>query len=467
MVLNSMKKVGERIHILMNKIFTGISTPVIFIIFFVIVVIIPIEIISTISVNKSRNHLNRILRVLAINEHTGWIQKSNYNKDFLSKPLKTNECGFRNKSLKELNKRSKKILFMGPSSTFGWGVEEENSYPRLLEKIYNRVYGQDKISAINAGQIGFSSFQGVRLYRSLDPGELSYDQEVRPYISFGPGELTSNIVVFAYGINDLDRFRFYFNDGRPDNESLINIKNNFKIKFLNFSNKSDFVKLFLQASGSAISKISCYTGMNPSKKSLNTLRVSFDDFIKNLNSFYKIAKKNKSKLIIMTTYYFFDDERKVLSENIKRSKILIDKALNIKRSKTLIDKALNSYKENKLFEARDLFLKSIKYNPYAVDSYYYLSYIYRDQKKCRLSEEYFNMARDREPYRIKQDVQRLNRMIRSFAKGNNIVLIDLDKIFIEKIEDYFIDPVHFSKKGNLRIANEIMNKILLNKLIKN
>lgn len=58
---------------------------------------------------------------------------------------------------------------------------------------------------INASIIGFSSDQGKRLALSLIP------------------LIRSSLVVFAYGINDIDRHRFYFQSNMSDDFEFDNL----------------------------------------------------------------------------------------------------------------------------------------------------------------------------------------------------------------------------------------------------
>ena len=59
-----------------------------------------------------------------------------------------------------------RILTLGCSTTFGWGVDDNQTYPWQLESTLQqgRTPGQTKIEVINGGQPGYSSFQGLWLW---------------------------------------------------------------------------------------------------------------------------------------------------------------------------------------------------------------------------------------------------------------------------------------------------------------
>lgn len=56
-----------------------------------------------------------------------------------------------------------RVMTLGCSTTFGWGVNDEETYPYLLEQNLNA--GGHKVEVINGGQPGYSSFQGLWLWK--------------------------------------------------------------------------------------------------------------------------------------------------------------------------------------------------------------------------------------------------------------------------------------------------------------
>jgi len=76
-----------------------------------------------------------------------------------------------------------RLLFLGCSTTFGWGVDNAQSYPAQVEKLLHEQ-GFHQVEVINGGQPGHSSFQGMWLYKNVG----------RDY--------HADVVVFSYVVQD-------------------------------------------------------------------------------------------------------------------------------------------------------------------------------------------------------------------------------------------------------------------------
>ena len=59
-----------------------------------------------------------------------------------------------------------RIMFLGCSTTFGWGVDDGEAYPAVVEATLH-AQGHDQVEVINAGQPGHTSFQGSWLYDTV------------------------------------------------------------------------------------------------------------------------------------------------------------------------------------------------------------------------------------------------------------------------------------------------------------
>lgn len=77
--------------------------------------------------------------------------------------INSNSDGLRTRSLADLEPFDFRIMTMGCSTTFGWGVSDEEAYPNRLES-YIHKEGYSKTAVVNAGQPGYTSFQGAWLW---------------------------------------------------------------------------------------------------------------------------------------------------------------------------------------------------------------------------------------------------------------------------------------------------------------
>jgi len=57
-----------------------------------------------------------------------------------------------------------RIVALGSSETFGWGIPEESTYVNILQEMINRDSSLPEVEIINAGVPGYSSYQGKKYY---------------------------------------------------------------------------------------------------------------------------------------------------------------------------------------------------------------------------------------------------------------------------------------------------------------
>ncbi len=77
-----------------------------------------------------------------------------------------NSAGIRGPEIKNI-KVGKRILALGNSCTFGWGVPLDNCWTTLLERNLRRKLPDSSLEVINAGIPGYSSFQGKQYFQEL------------------------------------------------------------------------------------------------------------------------------------------------------------------------------------------------------------------------------------------------------------------------------------------------------------
>ncbi len=90
-----------------------------------------------------------------------------HNPDYYSKGIKQNNVlGWRGKKPDIFKKEEVfRIVCMGGSTTYGYGVESpDSSYPAILENKLSQLYPDKKIEVINAGVEGYTSFDELKSY---------------------------------------------------------------------------------------------------------------------------------------------------------------------------------------------------------------------------------------------------------------------------------------------------------------
>ena len=99
------------------------------------------------------------------------------------KPFHTNALGLRDDEVQADGR--KRILVIGDSCTFGWGVEQEDAFPQLLQQRLDRGPHAGRYRVINAGVPGYTSYHG------------------RLYLAERGLALEPAVVVVGYGFNDI------------------------------------------------------------------------------------------------------------------------------------------------------------------------------------------------------------------------------------------------------------------------
>lgn len=59
-----------------------------------------------------------------------------------------------------------RILYLGDSCTFGWGVDYKDTFANVLNELLNKHYVNYRFESINAGVPGYSSYQGLQYYQA-------------------------------------------------------------------------------------------------------------------------------------------------------------------------------------------------------------------------------------------------------------------------------------------------------------
>ncbi len=104
--------------------------------------------------------------------------------------IRINQLGFRGEDVSTKRPGVCRIVLLGNSVTFGYGVSETETYASVLNQFLNQRLDQlthagiESIEVINAGTVGYTSWQGRQLF----------DKSIR--------SLKPDLVVASYGYND-------------------------------------------------------------------------------------------------------------------------------------------------------------------------------------------------------------------------------------------------------------------------
>lgn len=98
--------------------------------------------------------------------------------------VSTNSLGFRDPERPARNKNTRRILVLGAYQTFGFGVNDDDAYPRVTEKILNGPKGKYRYEVWNAGLLTSTAIKGLAL--------LHGDMEA----------IAPDLVVLDYGLMD-------------------------------------------------------------------------------------------------------------------------------------------------------------------------------------------------------------------------------------------------------------------------
>lgn len=162
-----------------------------------VLVLIAVEIACRAAVEPSR--LEKILAILERDPALIWRLRANLDTVFENQPVRTGAQNLRGETFAVPKPPGTfRVVALGASPTFGWGVPEADTYPAWAQTV---LAGRGvEAEVINGGTPGYTTWQGVRRLRDH-------------VVGWSP-----DVVTVAYDLNDLDRFRFFNNDGRVDAE---------------------------------------------------------------------------------------------------------------------------------------------------------------------------------------------------------------------------------------------------------
>jgi len=190
-------------------------------------------------------------------------------KFFVEGVYKINSRGYREREFSaEKNPDVTRIICLGNSCTFGWKVNLELTYPKILEKLLNQNLTKPKFEVINAGMTGYSTFQGLRFLK-------------REILGFHP-----DIIIFSYGWNDMCPSEREDKDQKFPPQWILNLDD-----FLSRSRFYSFLKFEI---------MNLLKSKQPQDEKKLVYRVSIKDYQENLKELAKIAQGSGIKVFFLS-----------------------------------------------------------------------------------------------------------------------------------------------------------------------
>lgn len=339
-----------------------------------------LEIVCYFFLLNSSNPLYRARRILQYDSEMGWFQKPDLNTSFEKAPVMTDNKGLRIHSRETLPKEALKFLTLGPSSAFGWGVKNEETYSAL-------VNSQLKTQGLNASGIGHSLIQGEIIWNKY----------------FSQDDYHFAHILIAYGVNDLDKFRFF--DSEPINDKTFFQAAPLGLKMDKLHLPSNFATTLSLVIRELAHKNNCEQLMK------SVQRVSWEDYSNSLSQLVeKMKKKNSYPIIIGTPFY-----------------------LKNKNPEYTLPKIEAAYAEVNSLARQGL---------------------------CKAAHEKLKIAKSLEPDHINEQVIIFNTKLKSWALAHNVIFIDTFLLLqSSNTRENYYDPVHPSKIGHKKIAQQIINSL--------
>lgn len=360
------------------------------------------------------NALDVTRAILRVDARLGWRQRANLDTSFLGLPLRTNERGWRAAPVARLRRLQRPTLVLGPSSAFGWGVREADTYAARL--------GDD---VINASEIGYSTDQGVRLYREI------IDDGFRP-----------RTVVIAYGVNDVDRHRFYFQSRLPDSLEFSRTHSAFSVGVQRVISSSGLLTVLLKISGT-LREWLFHDRVRAAGSGVPPLRVPPNQFRRNLDILIDMAEGQGAQVVLLTSAYALPPASPPLSCRLAAVQADLVGTLQAESGRDDL--------------AKQCFAESVRLEPAQNEVYYDIVALATRAGDFREAERQYDLAVRYEPGRVARDIEAYNRVTRAVAVARGVKLADV-ALWLKAGNPsvLFVDPIHPSAEGHRRIAEGLL-----------
>ncbi|MDP7421113.1 MAG: GDSL-type esterase/lipase family protein [bacterium] len=371
------------------------------------------------------DHLDTILAFLKQDPELFWRQRPNAQVSFQNVAVTTDRFGFRNSRLPDSKESGTfRIICMGASPTFGWGVDYDKIYSSRLAARLKKEYS-GTVEVFNGSVIGYTTHQGLRLLK-------------KHVVKLQP-----DLITVSYVLNDLDRYRFFRSTGTPDrslsssNPVIIGIKNMlFRSAFLRLVEKLSF---HLSARNVGFDKFKTNIYFPGAR------RVPPEHYTENLNHIIEFAREKGIKVLLLK-----------MPVNLPSPEQLPETAIT--QANALLQKALKLAETGRHDEALVKLAEAVKINKYLSEAYYWLGVCSRKKGDTEEAVNNFQKAKDMESFRCGQDGHLYNRLMAELAVKNGLPLVDVVSAFRAFQDEYLFvdpkaDPLHPNARGHEIIAD--------------
>lgn len=380
--------------------------------------------------------LDRILAMLEQDPVLFWRNRANRDTVFFHAPVATDGRGIRRPGPRAAIGPKRpgvpRIVCMGESPTFGWGVPYEAAYPARLEALLRAGTGRE-IEVINAGMIGHSSHQG----------RLLFEREIL--------DLKPDLITIPYVINDVDRYRFFRSDGETD-RSLAPL-GEWTTAIGNKLGRSRFLAWVSRRVRDAVGGASYFEGRPIGMLRPSAVRVPPDDYRENLEGIVRTARDHGVAVLLLAMPVNLPTGDPVPEPAAREAAVLVE------RAERLI------LRENGCDAAMPMLERAYRTDPNSGDADYYRGVCMLRREDRTAAAAAFERAMIGESRRCGSRGAEYNRLMADVATALDVPWVDLVTA-LDRIgrEGLFLtdrnDPIHPNESGHEAIARSIFEELV-------
>ena len=164
----------------------------------------------------------QLLKVSAENPRIGHVHRPNGRARLMGVDVSINSRGFRDDEPRPPGEDLRRIVFLGDSLTFGWGVEQDEIFAALLEDSLN---AEQPTEVLNFGTGNYNTTQEVELFleRGLDPLPdqvvvFYFINDAEPVPTRSPFSFLANFRIVTFYWSRLGQLRTRWNPERTFQE---------------------------------------------------------------------------------------------------------------------------------------------------------------------------------------------------------------------------------------------------------